>query len=64
MLNPTEYHPPEYHKNEIHRQINEMLDKRIIEHSDSPFNAPLWVVPEKADTSGKRKWRIVIDFRI
>ena len=40
-----------------------MLDKRIIEHSDSSFNAPLWVVPKKADASGKRKWRIVINFR-
>ena len=31
--------------------------------SNSPFNAPIWVVPKKQDTSGKQKWRIVIDFR-
>ncbi|KAK9296901.1 hypothetical protein QLX08_009211 [Tetragonisca angustula] len=40
-----------------------MLDKEIIEHSDSPFNASVWVVPKKTDASGKQKWRIVIDFR-
>lgn len=40
-----------------------MLDRRIIESSDSPYNAPVWVVPKKLDASGKRKWRIVIDFR-
>ncbi|CAK9801713.1 Retrovirus-related Pol polyprotein from transposon 17.6 [Anthophora quadrimaculata] len=40
-----------------------MLDKNIIEESDSPYNSPVWVVPKKADASGKQKWRIVIDFR-
>lgn len=38
-------------------------DKGIIEPSDSPYNAPVWVVPKKSDASGKKKWRIVIDFR-
>ena len=46
--------PPECHKDEIHHQINEMLDKQIIEDSDSPFNAPLCVVPKKADASGRQ----------
>ena len=40
-----------------------MLTKKVIRHSDSPYNAPLWVVPKKTDASGKKKWRIVIDFR-
>ena len=40
-----------------------MLDKQIIEPSGSPYNAPIWVVPKKLDTTGKQKWRIVIDFR-
>ena len=40
-----------------------MLDKAIIEHSDSPFNSPLLIVPKKKDASDKEKWRIVIDFR-
>lgn len=54
---------PECHKEEISNQVNEMLNKRIIEASDSPFNSPLWVVPKKRDASGKSKWRLVIDFR-
>ena len=40
-----------------------MLDKNIIEESDSPYNSPVWVVPKKSDALGKQKWRIVIDFR-
>ena len=40
-----------------------MLTKQIIEHSTSPHNSPVWVVPKKRDSSGKQKWRIVIDFR-
>jgi hypothetical protein len=43
--------------------MKEMLDKNIIEESDSPYNSPVWVVPKKTDASGKQKWRIVIDFR-
>lgn len=62
-INNTSYKPPEAHRHEISRQINEMLNKRIITHSKSPYNSPIWVVPKKADASGKKKWRIVIDFR-
>ena len=40
-----------------------MLSKGIIEESDSTYNAPVWVVPKKLDASGKRRWRILIDFR-
>lgn len=62
-INIKSYKPPECHKLEIQRQMKEMLDKGIIEPSDSAFNSPIWVVPKKTDASGKRKWRIVIDFR-
>ena len=62
-VNVKSYKPPECHKQEIEKQVNEMLSKGIIEESDSPYNAPVWVVPKKLDASGKRKWRIVIDFR-
>lgn len=62
-INIKSYKPPECHREEIKRQISEMLDKDIITHSDSSYNAPVWVVPKKTDASGKRKWRIVIDFR-
>ena len=36
----------------IQTQIKQMLDKEIVEHSESPFNAPVWVVPKKTDASG------------
>ena len=40
-----------------------MLDEGIIRHSQSPWSSPIWIVPKKADASGKRKWRIVCDLR-
>ena len=40
-----------------------MLNQQIIEPSDSPYNAPIWVVPKKLDASDIQKCRIVIDFR-
>ena len=63
IINVKSYRPPEHHKIEINKQMTEMLDKKIIEPSDSPYNSPVWVVPKKIDASGKQKWRIVIDFR-
>lgn len=39
-----------------------MINKNLIEESDSPYNSPVWVVPKKSDASEKQKWRIVIDF--
>jgi len=35
----------------------------IIGPSDSPWNAPLLVVPKKIDDSGEQKYRVVVDFR-
>ena len=40
-----------------------MLHDGIIRASTSQWNAPLLVVPKKADSAGKPKLRIVIDFR-
>jgi len=40
-----------------------MLNDEIIRTSTSQWNAPLLVVPKKADASGKPKLRVVIDFR-
>lgn len=31
--------------------------------SYSPWSSPIWVVPKKLDSSGKQKWRIVVDYR-
>lgn len=57
------YRYPYVHKNEVENQIQEMLDKKIIRPSHSPYSAPVWIVPKKMDASGKKKWRIVIDYR-
>lgn len=40
-----------------------MLKHDIIRPSVFPYSSPLWVVLKKLDASGKRKWRIVIDYR-
>ena len=57
------YRIPECHKEEINRQITDMEKQGIIQKSTSPWNAPLLVVPKKMDASGKKKWRVVVDFR-
>lgn len=57
------YRYPQIHEEEITRQMKEMLAQGIIRESNSPYNSPLWIVPKKIDNSGKKKWRIVIDYR-
>ena len=57
------YRFPEIYRKEVDRQVQEMLDQGIVTHSESPWNAPIWIVPKKADASGKPKFRIVIDYR-
>lgn len=57
------YRFPECHKEEVDTQVRKMLDQNIIRPSVSPWSAPVWVVPKKMDASGKKKWRIVIDYR-
>lgn len=62
FINTKFYRPPEAHKLKIEKQIKEIINKNLIEESDSPYNSPVWVVPKKSDASEKQKWRIVIDF--
>lgn len=57
------YRLPDIHKKEVEKQIEKMLDQGIIKPSSSPYSSPLWVVPKKMDSSGEKKWRIVIDYR-
>lgn len=57
------YRYPEIHRAEVKKQIQEMLSQNIIQPSHSPWSSPIWVVPKKLDSVGKRKWRIVIDYR-
>jgi transposase InsO family protein len=58
-----QYRYPPVHKEEIKKQTSKLLEQDIIQPSLSPFNSPLWVVPKKPDTDGKKRWRLVIDFR-
>jgi len=32
-------------------------------NSDSPWNSPLLVISKKVGLDGKRKWRLMVDFR-
>uniref|UniRef100_V5GL18 Retrovirus-related Pol polyprotein n=1 Tax=Anoplophora glabripennis TaxID=217634 RepID=V5GL18_ANOGL len=57
------YRYPEIHKPEVNSQINKMLENDVIQHSNSPWNSPIWIVPKKLDASNKKKWRVVIDYR-
>lgn len=57
------YRYPYVHKEEVGRQIEEMLEQNIIRNSYSPWSSPIWIVPKKEDASGKKKWRLVIDYR-
>lgn len=57
------YRFPECHKKEVENQMHKMLEQNIIQPSNSPWSSPIWVVPKKADASGQRKWRVVIDYR-
>lgn len=57
------YRYPYVHKEEVKRQIQDMLENGIIRPSNSPYSAPIWIVPKKDDASGQRKWRLVVDYR-
>ena len=57
------YRIPEHHQKEVEIQIQKMLENDIIQTSQSPWNFPILIVPKKVDASGKRKWRIFVDFR-
>lgn len=57
------YRLPKIHQQEVARQINDLLDKGIIRPSSSPWAAPVLIVDKKLDASGKRKFRMCIDYR-
>ena len=58
-----QYRFPPVYKEEISRQVNELIDNKIIKPSQSPNNTPVWIVPKKLDSHGNRKWRMILDFR-
>ncbi|KAK2577812.1 hypothetical protein KPH14_012695 [Odynerus spinipes] len=46
-INVAPYRLPQKHKEEVNRQVKEMLEAGIISKSDSSWNAPLLVLPQK-----------------
>lgn len=54
---------PQSMQSEIQKQIQKLLDNKIIRPSISPYSSPVWIVPKKMDASGEKKYRMVIDYR-
>lgn len=57
------YRFPKVHEAEVNKQIKKMLQENIIKPSNSPYNAPLWVVTKKLSSFGEQKWRVVVDYQ-
>lgn len=57
------YKYPYAFENEVQEQVRKMLNDGIIKESISPYTSPVWVVPKKTDAIGRKKFRLVIDYR-
>lgn len=57
------YKYPYHLREEVSAQIDKLLETGIIRESSSQWTSPIWVVPKKSDNSGKKKYRIVVDYR-
>lgn len=58
-INIRPYRLPQIQKEEIDKQMEKLLEDKIISPSKSPWNFPLLVVPKKGTT----KFRVVVDYR-
>lgn len=57
------YRLPYSQQAEIDKQVNELLEDGVITTSDSPWIAPLLIVPKKVDATGEQRYRVVVDYR-
>lgn len=62
-INERPYRLPFKHKQEINKQIQNLEKDNIIAPSNSPWNAPLLVVPKKPGPDGEVQYRVCVDFR-
>lgn len=56
------YRLPHGQKAEVDKQINKLMEDKLIEPSISPYNSPIILVPKKS-INGEKKWRLCIDYR-
>lgn len=63
VIHRKQYKFPRQHKDEVNEQCRLLEEQGIIRPSESPYNSPLWIVPKKPDSKGRKRWRMVIDFR-
>lgn len=54
---------PRHQIDEVNRQVNELLEKGVIEPSDSCWNSPMNLVPKKDSAKGVKQQRLVFDYR-
>lgn len=57
------YKIPETQKKIVTEEVEKLLAQGIIQHSVSPYNFPLLLVPKKVGKDGIRKHRLCVDFR-
>ncbi|KAL4100717.1 hypothetical protein QTP88_020751 [Uroleucon formosanum] len=57
------YRLPYAQKAEIDKQVDHLIQDGIISPSESPWNAPLLMVPKKVDSTGNKKYRVVVNLR-
>jgi hypothetical protein len=57
------YRIPEHYQEEVDSQIQQMLEDNIIQPSKRPWSFPILKAPKQMDASGKRKYRICVDYR-
>jgi len=62
-VNIRPYRLPYAHRQIIIEQMKKLEDDNIIQPSESPWNAPLVVVPKKPDANGNPQFRVCVNFR-
>jgi hypothetical protein len=62
-INTKPYRLPYFQRETLEDEIQKLLQDGVIHPSQSPWCSPILLVPKKPDATGKRKWRLCIDFR-